>query len=102
MFSGVKAGRRGEVPSLFDLCMQVIKDNIGELGFTGGIPYDILKPALERANPQQLMLIEGHNDYLIGELFETPCTFKFYPFIKGKHWLVHFYRRNRRALAISL
>jgi transcription elongation factor B polypeptide 3 len=50
--------------------MQVIKDNIGDLGYTGGIPYDILKPALERANPQQLMNIESQNDHLIGETDE--------------------------------
>lgn len=66
VYSGVKSGRKGEVTKLYDLCMQVIKDNIGELGFTGGIPYDILKPALERATPDQLMNIEAQNDYLIG------------------------------------
>ncbi|ODM96887.1 Transcription elongation factor B polypeptide 3 [Orchesella cincta] len=70
VYSGVKTGRRGAVPALFDLCMQVIKDNIGDLGYTGGIPYDILRPALERANPQQLMNIEAQNDYLIGETDE--------------------------------
>lgn len=62
----MKTGRKGEVTSLFDQCMQVIKDNIGDLGYTGGIPYDILKPAIERANPQQLMSIEQQNEYLIG------------------------------------
>ncbi|CAL8143967.1 unnamed protein product [Orchesella dallaii] len=70
VYSGVKSGRKGEVPTLYDLCMQVIKDNIGDLGYTGGIPYDILRPALERANPQQLMNIEAQNDYLIGETDE--------------------------------
>lgn len=67
VFSGVKSGRRGEVPALFDLCMQVIKDNIGDLGFTGGIPYDILRPALERATPQQLLNIEFQNEHFIGK-----------------------------------
>lgn len=32
---------------------------------TGGVPYDILKPVLERASPQQLSTLEHYNPYLI-------------------------------------
>jgi transcription elongation factor B polypeptide 3 len=47
--------------------MQVIQENIGDLGYTGGVPFEILKPALERATAQQLLLIEEYNPYLIGK-----------------------------------
>lgn len=66
MFSGRSVTYKGGVPRLFDLCMQVIQDNIGDLGYTGGVPYDILKPALERASSSQLRIIEEYNPYLIG------------------------------------
>jgi len=72
VFSGRQTGgHRGTVPKLYDLCMQVIQDNIQDLGYTGGVPYDILKPALERASSQQLFQIEECNPYLIGKVNEV-------------------------------
>lgn len=50
------------------------------LDFTGGVPYDILKPVLERATAQQLFRLEYHNPYLIedtGKLWEFHCNREF-------------------------
>lgn len=64
----VFTGRRNtflkEVPSLYDSCIRVLCDNIDGLGYTGGVPFDILKPILERATAEQLFRIEDLNPYL--------------------------------------
>lgn len=38
--------------------------------YTGGVPYSILKPVLERATPGQLFNVENHNPDLIGDTDE--------------------------------
>lgn len=76
VFSGQKTGYRGEVPRLYDLCIRVLQENLDDLEFTGGIPYEILKPILERATMQQLLAIEHYNPYLVEEtddLWQTHC-----------------------------
>lgn len=35
------------------------------LEFTGGVPFDILKPVLERATADQLFVLEHYNPYLM-------------------------------------
>nr|KAG5694806.1 hypothetical protein BaRGS_019183 [Batillaria attramentaria] len=60
----VYSGRRhglSEVKSLFDLSIQVLIDNIDALEYVGGIPFDILKPVLERATVHQLYNLEDQN-----------------------------------------
>jgi len=50
------------------------------LEFTGGVPYDILKPILERATPDQLFMLEHHNPYLIEDtdiLWQYHCNREF-------------------------
>lgn len=50
------------------------------LEYTGGVPYDILKPVLERASPQQLFSMEDYNPYLIEDtdnLWLQHCNRKF-------------------------
>ncbi|CAH1773033.1 unnamed protein product, partial [Owenia fusiformis] len=55
-----------EVPSLFDACMRVVMDNIDDIdGFPTYIPYDVIKPVLQKCNPSQLYNIEDCNPYLI-------------------------------------
>jgi len=66
VYSGNRHTLNNGVPKLFDLCMQVIQDNLHEMGDTGGIPFDILKPALERATVDQLLAVENVNEYLQG------------------------------------
>ncbi|KAF5300111.1 hypothetical protein FQA39_LY11303 [Lamprigera yunnana] len=67
----------GKVPTLFEICTRVLQDNIDALEYTGGVPYLILKPVIERANPNQLFLLEHHNPYLIDEtdeLWQLHCN----------------------------
>lgn len=39
--------------------------SIAALEYTGGVPYAILKPVLDKATPEQLFILEHHNPYLI-------------------------------------
>lgn len=50
------------------------------LEYTGGVPYDILKPVLERASAEQLFMLEHYNPYLIEDtdtLWEYHCNKEF-------------------------
>lgn len=69
-----------KVPSLFELCSRVLQDNIDALEYTGGVPYSILKPIIEKATPDQLFQLEFHNPYLIedsDELWLLHCQKEF-------------------------
>ncbi|XP_057658804.1 transcription elongation factor B polypeptide 3 [Diorhabda carinulata] len=66
----------GKVESLFQLCVRVLQDNIDALEYTGGVPYIILKPIMERATADQIFNLEHHNPYLIedtDELWQLHC-----------------------------
>jgi hypothetical protein len=50
------------------------------LEYTGGVPYDLLKPVLQHATAEQLFLLEHYNPYLIeetGELWQFHCQREF-------------------------
>jgi len=50
------------------------------LEYTGGVPYDLLKPVLQHATPDQLFMLEHYNPYLIedtGELWQFHCQREF-------------------------
>lgn len=54
------------------------------LEFTGGVPFDILRPVIERATYEQLMTLEDYNPYLIEDtsyLWEQHCKRRF----RSKH-----------------
>lgn len=75
VYSGVKT-HNGVVPSLFDSCIRMLQENIDLLDVTGGVPFDLLKPVLERASPEQLMNLENYNPYLMEDsdiLWEQHC-----------------------------
>lgn len=59
VYSGNRVQRA--VPTLFEMCIRVLQENIEFLECTGGVPFDILKPVLERAKPEQLLNIEYYN-----------------------------------------
>ncbi|XP_076244371.1 transcription elongation factor elongin A isoform X2 [Calliopsis andreniformis] len=63
------------VPTLFELCMRVLIENIDALEFTGGVPFDIIKPVLERATADQLFMLEHYNPYLVED---TDCLWQFH------------------------
>lgn len=37
------------------------------LEYTGGVPYEILKPVVDKATPQQLFVLEHYNPYLMDD-----------------------------------
>lgn len=45
----------------------MLQENIPLIEYTGGLPFDILKPVLEKANPDQLNNLEYFNPYLMEE-----------------------------------
>ncbi|XP_028966705.1 transcription elongation factor B polypeptide 3 [Galendromus occidentalis] len=78
--TAIYSGRRNvtltSVPSLFDACIRVLMDHVDCIEETGGVPYDILKPVLERCNGQQLYRLEYFNPYLSEDtdaLWEAHC-----------------------------
>ncbi|XP_044761751.1 transcription elongation factor B polypeptide 3-like isoform X1 [Coccinella septempunctata] len=65
-----------KVPSLFDICVQLLQVHIDAIEGTGGVPYSILKPVLEKATPSQLLRLEYYNSYLTedsDELWKLHC-----------------------------
>lgn len=81
VYSGVKSGKSwASAPSLYDICVRVLQENIDALEYTGGVPYELLKPVLQHATPEQLFMLEHHNPYLIedtGELWQFHCQREF-------------------------
>ncbi|KAH7954460.1 hypothetical protein HPB49_018760 [Dermacentor silvarum] len=80
----VYSGRRNcflpEVPTLHEACIKVLIENVEGMAYTGGVPYDILKPVLERCTPKQLYTLEDYNPYLLDdtdELWQAHCTREF-------------------------
>lgn len=76
VFSGNKV-YQSTVPSLFSLCIQLLYDNIDAVEYTGGVPYNLLKPLLEKLNADQLYVLEHFNPYLIedtDELWKFHCS----------------------------
>lgn len=78
VYSG-NAKARSQIPKLFDLCIRALQENIDFLECTGGVPFEILKPVLEKAKPDQLQTIEYYNPYLLEEsdiLWQPHCQRK--------------------------
>ncbi|KAK6167682.1 hypothetical protein SNE40_021652 [Patella caerulea] len=69
VYSGKKHGLT-EMKPLFGLCMQVLIDNIDALDYVGCIPYEILKPVLERCTVPQLLRLEDLNPHFVGDTEE--------------------------------
>lgn len=103
VFSGNKSSLTN-IPTLYELCIRVLIDNIegkfffinifdnlenrnnkkkiyfSALEVTGGVPYYIIKPVLERATPDQLFMLEHYNPYLIEDtdpLWQFHCNREF-------------------------
>ncbi|CAK9816426.1 Transcription elongation factor B polypeptide 3 [Anthophora quadrimaculata] len=79
VYSGNKSSYT-TVPTLFEMCIRVLIENIDALEFTGGVPFDIIKPVLERATADQLFMLEHYNPYLIEDtdsLWQFHCNREF-------------------------
>lgn len=97
VYSGVKSGVPQQVPSLHELCLRLLTKNIDALEYTGGVPFEILKPVLERASPEQLAQFEHYNPYLMDDsdcLWQQHCQrkFKAYKRLEMETWREMFYR----------
>ncbi|XP_059053598.1 transcription elongation factor B polypeptide 3 isoform X2 [Achroia grisella] len=55
----------GKIPTLYEMCVQLLQEHIDALEYTGGVPYELLKPVVDRASPQQLFVLEHYNPYLM-------------------------------------
>lgn len=80
VYSGVKSGMIMPVPTLHELCIRVLQKNIDALEYTGGVPFEILRPVMDRATPDQLFTLEHYNAYLMDDsdvLWQQHCARKF-------------------------
>lgn len=80
VYSGVKTGSVLQVPTLHEMCIRILQKNIDSLEYTGGVPFEILKPVLERATPDQLYTFEHFNPYLMEDsdvLWQQHCQRQF-------------------------
>ncbi|CAG9772467.1 unnamed protein product [Ceutorhynchus assimilis] len=66
-----------KVPSLVNICNAFFQDNLSLIGYTGGVPYSVMKPILQKATTGELYRIEFNNQYLLNgqtdELWELHC-----------------------------
>lgn len=63
VYSGNRVQRA--VPTLFESCIKVLQDNIEFIESTGGVPFHVIRPVLEKAKPEQLSSIEYYNQDLL-------------------------------------
>lgn len=81
IYSGKRA-LRTTIPSLQDLCVETLKDNV-EMScrtYFGRLPFEIVKPIIDAANPEQLQSILYNNPDYVDEcepLWEQFCARSF-------------------------
>ncbi|XP_051936497.1 elongin A, like [Hippocampus zosterae] len=66
VYSGAKTVFLPAMMSLYHQCVRTLQNNINLLYETGGVPFEILEPVLERCTPEQLLRIEDCNPLYIG------------------------------------
>uniref|UniRef100_UPI0037E70EBD elongin A, like n=1 Tax=Semicossyphus pulcher TaxID=241346 RepID=UPI0037E70EBD len=67
VYSGAKTVFLPAMMSLHQQCIRTLQNNINLLYETGGVPFEILEPVLERCTPEQLLRIEECNPIYVGE-----------------------------------
>ncbi|KAM7385691.1 hypothetical protein PAMP_001754 [Pampus punctatissimus] len=67
VYSGAKTVFLPAMMSLYQQCIRTLQNNINLLHETGGVPFEILEPVLERCTPEQLLHVEECNPIYIGE-----------------------------------
>jgi len=80
VFSGTSKSHHNALLRLEDLCLNVLKDNFMYITYLGNVPYFLIKPVLEKCNPDQLFRLEDFNPELVAEddeLWETHCQAEF-------------------------
>ncbi|XP_061913630.1 elongin A, like [Entelurus aequoreus] len=66
VYSGTKTVFLPAMMSLYQQCIRTLQNNINLLYETGGVPFEILEPVLEKCTPEQLLRIEECNPVYIG------------------------------------
>ncbi|XP_070772690.1 elongin A, like [Enoplosus armatus] len=66
VYSGAKTIFLPTMMSLHQQCIRTLQNNINLLYETGGVPFEILEPVLERCTPEQLLRIEEFNPIYVG------------------------------------
>ncbi|XP_029926320.1 elongin A, like [Myripristis murdjan] len=66
VYSGAKTACLPAMLTLYQQCIRTLQNNIDLIYETGGVPFEILQPVLERCTPDQLLRIEECNPIYIG------------------------------------
>ncbi|XP_035518867.1 elongin A, like isoform X2 [Morone saxatilis] len=66
VYSGAKTVFLPTMMSLHQQCIRTLQNNINLLYETGGVPFEILEPVLERCTPEQLLRVEECNPIYVG------------------------------------
>ncbi|XP_076022721.1 elongin A, like [Genypterus blacodes] len=66
VYSGAKTLFLPAMMSLYQQCIRTLQNNINLLYETGGVPFEILEPVLERCTPEQLLRMEEFNPIYVG------------------------------------
>lgn len=64
VYSGRKQHTLTSVPTLYEACVRVLTEHVDLIDETGGVPFDIMRPIMERCSWQQLERLEYYNPYL--------------------------------------
>ncbi|XP_035982362.1 LOW QUALITY PROTEIN: elongin A, like [Fundulus heteroclitus] len=67
VYSGAKTLFLPTMMSLYQQCIRTLQNNLNLLYETGGVPFELLEPVLERCTPEQLLRIEEYNPIYVGE-----------------------------------
>ncbi|KAM3930914.1 elongin-A-like [Leptodactylus fuscus] len=91
VYSGSKVIYLPKMLSLYDQCIRVLQNNIDSIQEVGGVPFEILKPVLERCTPEQLNRIEECNPAFMedsGNLWKKHCgrDFKGHRLLQYESW----------------
>uniref|UniRef100_A0A3B3B7G5 Elongin A, like n=1 Tax=Oryzias melastigma TaxID=30732 RepID=A0A3B3B7G5_ORYME len=91
VYSGAKTLFLPAMMSLYQQCIRTLQNNINMLYETGGVPFELLEPVLERCTPEQLQRIEEYNPIYMGvtdHLWGEHCLrdFKGYKLQEYESW----------------
>ncbi|XP_044147037.1 elongin-A-like [Bufo gargarizans] len=91
VYSGSKIMYLPKMLSLYEQCLRILQNNIDSIQEVGGVPFDILKPVLERCTPEQLNRIEECNPVFMedsGNLWKKHCErdFKGHRLLEYESW----------------
>ncbi|OQR68502.1 hypothetical protein BIW11_12875 [Tropilaelaps mercedesae] len=74
VYSGRRQHALSTVPTLYEACVRVLTEHVDLIEETGGVPFDIMRPIMERCTWQQLYRLEYYNPNLAEDsdpLWET-------------------------------